>query len=201
MLWTGDPKKDHVFRERFAPVFQCVVPQTWWFFVPAEVTHFTVKAQRSSEYMSQREDWGMFIVTPRGQRIRALWGQPPITPATQYRQDMVAEVEVEPGTGGRFWSLEIGYGDSHNYSKANLCFDGIPPYLARSPEEWFDPQTGHKPAFKIYGFASAPIFPAVGRKIRRWPKSRSPVRLVKKSSRKNSHSCISTAPMGNRQIR
>ena len=150
VLWTGDPKKDHVFRERFAPAFQCVVPRTWWFFVPADVTHFSVKAQRSSEYMSQREDWGMFVITPRGQRIRALWGQPPITSAAQYRQDMVAEVEVEPGAGGRFWSVEIGYGDSHNYSKANLCFDGVPPYLARSPEEWFDPQTGHKPAFKIY---------------------------------------------------
>jgi len=51
VLWTGDPKKDHVFRERFAPVFQCVVPRTWWFYVPATVTHFSVTAQRSSEYM------------------------------------------------------------------------------------------------------------------------------------------------------
>lgn len=148
VLWTGDPTKDHVFRERFAPAFQCVVPRTWWFYVPAEVTHFTVKAQRSSEYMSQREDWGMFVITPRGQRIRALWGQPPNT--LPYRQDMIADVEVEPGAGGRFWALQIGYGDSHNYSKPNVCLEGVPPYLARSPEEWFDPATGKKPPVKLY---------------------------------------------------
>lgn len=148
VLWTGDPRKDHVFRERFAPVFQCVVPRRWWFFVPAEVTRFAVKAQRSSEHMSQREDWGMFVISPRGQRMRALWGQPPNT--QPYRQDMTAEVEVEPGTGGRFWAVEIAYGDSHPYSKPNICLDGVPPYLARSPEEWFDPATGRKPAFKVY---------------------------------------------------
>jgi hypothetical protein len=150
VLWTGDPTKDHVFRERFAPVFLPVVRRQWCFFVPAGVTKFTCKAQRSSEYMSQREDWGIFVLSPRGQRLRALWGQPAQTPAAQYRQDMTVEVEVEPGAGGRFWALEMGLGDSHQYSKPNICFDGIPPYLARSPEEWFDPETGRAPAVKLY---------------------------------------------------
>jgi hypothetical protein len=150
VLWTGDPTRRHNFRERFAPAFQMAVPRTWWFFVPEGVTRFSVKAQRSSEYMSQREDWGIFIISPRGQRIRALWGQPPVTPPQEYLQDMTAEVEVEPGAGGRFWAVQLGFGDSHNYSKPNLCFDGIPPYLARSPEEWFDPATGAKPPVKVY---------------------------------------------------
>ncbi len=150
VLWTGDPSKRHNFRERFAPAFQMVVPRHWWFWVPEGVTRFTCKAQRSSEYMSQREDWGIFIITPRGQRIRALWGQPPRTPPADYLQDMMAEVEVEPGAGGRFWSLELRNGDSHNYSKPNICFDGVPPYIARSPEEWFDPETGRKPRLKVY---------------------------------------------------
>ncbi len=150
VLWTGDPAGAHAFRDRMAPAFQCTVPRRWWFFVPAGVTRFSCKAQRSSEYMSQREDWGLFIITPRGQRIRALWGQPPHTPPKEYRQDMVAEVEVEPGAGGRFWALEMGFADSHNYSKPNICLEGVPPYLARSPEEWFDPATGSAPAAKLY---------------------------------------------------
>ena len=150
VLWTGDPSKRHNFRERFAPAFHMVVPRVWWFWVPEGVTRFTCKAQRSSEYMSQREAWGIFVVTPRGQRIQALWGQPLRTPPADYLQDMIAEVEVEPGAGGRFWSLEMRYGDSHNYSKPNLCLDGVPPYIARSPEEWFDPETGRKPRVKVY---------------------------------------------------
>ncbi len=171
VLWTGDPSKRHNFRERFAPAFQMVVPRQWWFWVPEGVTRFACKAQRSSEYMSQREDWGIFIVTPRGQRIRALWGQPPRTPPADYLQDMLAEVEVEPGAGGRFWSLELRNGDSHNYSKPNICFDGVPPYIARSPEEWFDPATGQKPRLKVYDdepfIQSARIEDVMQR---RWPK-------------------------------
>ena len=99
VLWTGDPSKRHNFRERFAPAFQMVVPRHWWFWVPEGVTRFTCKVQRSSEYMSQREDWGIFVITPRGQRIRALWGQPPRDSPADYLQDMIAEVEVEPGRG------------------------------------------------------------------------------------------------------
>jgi len=119
--------------------------------------------------MSQREDWGYFIITPRGQRIRALWGQPPHTPQIEYQQDMIVEVPVEPGAGGRFWAIQVGPGDSHTYSQINLCLDGVPPYIARSPEEWFDPTTGKKPAYKVYD--DDPFLPApfgYGKERQRW---------------------------------
>ncbi len=146
VLWTG-LTEGHMVDDRRA-VFQAVVPRRWWFWVPPEVTGFTVKAQRADRYMSQREDWGFFIITPRGQRIRALWGEPPH--AGSYRQDQVAEVPVEPGAGGRFWALEVQLGDSHDYSNINICFDGVPPYLAQSPETWFNPDTGMLPEVPLY---------------------------------------------------
>jgi hypothetical protein len=31
-----------------------------------------------------------------------------------------------------------------------LSIDGVPPYIARSPEEWFDPETHRKPRLKVY---------------------------------------------------
>jgi hypothetical protein len=61
-----------------------------------------------------------------------------------------AEVIVEPGSAGRFWGIEIRMGDSHTYSDINLALQGVPPYLARSPEEWFDAETGKHPKMAIY---------------------------------------------------
>ena len=168
VLWTGETE-GHAVEGRRA-VFQASVPRRWWFWVPAGVTEFTCKAQRADRYMSQREDWGFFIVSPRGQRIRAIWGQPPHTPAREYRQEQTAVVEVEPGAGGRFWALEVRFGDSHNYSNINICFDGVPPYIARSPEEWFDPATGAPLAVALYDdtpfIQSARIEPVMEE---RWP--------------------------------
>lgn len=140
VVWTGKTG-GHMVEDRRV-VFQSVVPRRWWFFVPKDVTEFTVRAQRADRYMSQREDWAFFVISPRGQRTNALVGQPP--KAGAYRQDMVARVEVEPGAAGRFWAIEVGYGDSHNHSNINLGFEGVPPYLARSPEEWFDPGYDHE---------------------------------------------------------
>jgi len=80
--------------------------------------------------------------------MRALWGQPPHE--GPYRQEQEVKVEVEPGTAGRFWCLEVRYGDSHNYSNVNITFDGVPPFLARSPEEWFNPVTGQVPQVPLY---------------------------------------------------
>jgi len=113
VLHTGDPEAHSVEGRR--AIFQASVPRRWWFWVPDDVTEFTVRAMRAGRYMSQREDWGFFIVSPRGQRVRALWGQPPITPRKEYQQEQVAKVEVEPGTGGRFWAVEVQLGDSHQY--------------------------------------------------------------------------------------
>jgi len=140
VVWTGKPS-GHTWEARRL-MFQASVPRRWWFWVPKGTTEFTCRAQRAHSHMSQREDWGYFIITPRGQRIRALWGQPPNTPRKDWQQEQVAKVEVEPGAGGRFWCVEVRLGDSHNYSNINFGLDGVPPYLARSPEEWFDPTTG-----------------------------------------------------------
>ena len=146
VVWTGETEGNAFDNRRF--ITQPIVPRRWWFWVPAGTTKFTCKSQRADRYMSQREEGGVFIITPRGQRIRALWGFPPNT--EPYRQELVTEVEVEPGAGGRFWAVEMRLGDSHNYSKPNFCLDGVPPYLARSPEEWFDPTTGARPVISPY---------------------------------------------------
>jgi len=168
VVWTGDPEA-HAVEGRRA-VFQASVPRRWWFWVPADTSRFKCKAQRADRYMSQREDWGFFIVTPRGQRIAALWGQPPKTPRNDYRRDQEVTVEVEPGAGGRFWALEVRLGDSHNYSNINFTLDGVPPYLARSPEEWFDPDSGRRPEVGPYDetpFIQSARDEAVMKK--RWP--------------------------------
>jgi hypothetical protein len=63
---------------------------------------------------------------------------------------MTVTVPVEPGAGGRFWSVSIGLGDSHNFSGINFALEGVPPYLARSPEAWFNPETGQPPTIDPY---------------------------------------------------
>ena len=163
VVWTGDCEGHAIEGRRL--VTQCSVPRRWWFWVPEDVTKFTCKAQRADRYMSQREDWGISIFSPRGQRVRMLWGQPP--KAGSYRQDMAQVIEVEPGAGGRFWSVEIRLGDSHNYSNINFCLDGVPPYLARSPEEWFDPTTGSAPAVNLYD--DSEFMQSVFKKNEKWP--------------------------------
>lgn len=171
VVWTGDPgtnlrnaedpikdaatgrQRDRLYYEKHGPlVFQATVPRRWWFWVPAEVTEFSCEALRDPWHMSQREDWGFFVISPRGQRIRALWGQPMNRShaSHEYLQRQKVEVEVEPGASGRFWCLEVSNGDSHNYSNINITFDGVPPFLARSPEEWFDPRTGTGPSVPVY---------------------------------------------------
>ena len=161
VVWTGEPKR-HIaddydpvkdpetgekrdrkyYEKRGQLVFQASVPRRWWFWVPKGVTEFKCHAMRADRHMSQREDWGYFIISPRGQRMRAMWGQPPFKTEKGYRGDMTVTVPVEPGTGGRFWSVQIRLGDSHNFSGINFALEGVPPYLARSPEEWFHPEKG-----------------------------------------------------------
>ncbi len=147
VLWTGNTQ-GHMIEDRRA-VFLPVAPRRWWFWVPHDVLRFKAKAQRADRYMSQREDWGFFIVSPRGQRIAALWGQPPAD-RTPYLQDQEADVYVEPGAGGRFWSLEVSLGDSHNYANVNICLEGVPPYLAASPENWFNPESEQLAPVTLY---------------------------------------------------
>ncbi|MCZ7644596.1 MAG: hypothetical protein M5U26_04810 [Planctomycetota bacterium] len=147
---TGKKRKPFFYEKKCPAVFQASVPRRWWFWVPPETRTFSCRAMRADRCMSQREDWGYFIVSPRGQRIRALWGQPPHTAGKAYRQEQAVEVEVEPGAGGRFWCLEVSLGDSHQYSNINFALEGVPPYLARSAEEWFNPETGKAPDVRLY---------------------------------------------------
>lgn len=168
VLWTGETG-GHMVEDRRA-VFQAVVPRRWWFYVPDDVTEFTAIAQRADRYMSQREKWGFFIVSPRGQRTNALWGQPPRSrPGQPYRQEQVATVEVEPGSGGRFWYAEIALGDSHDYSNINFALQGVPPYLARSPEEWFNPE--EEASMQALVYDSTPFIQAAKTDMlaQRWP--------------------------------
>lgn len=167
VLWTGKTG-GHLVDDRRA-TFQAVVPRRWWFYVPQDVTEFTALAQRADRYMSQREKWGFFVVSPRGQRTNALWGQPPRSPGQPYQQEQMAKVEVEPGSGGRFWYVEIALGDSHDYSNINFALEGVPPYLARSPEEWFNPDEQAPMEALVYD--STPFIQSAKTDMlaRRWP--------------------------------
>lgn len=168
VVWTGDSKGHAIEGRRL--VTHTSVPRRWWFFVPRGVTTFTVKAQRADRYMSQRERWGYFVMSPRGQRVASMWGQPlPPGPGEEYRAEMEVKVLVEPGTGGRFWCLESRYGDAHNYSKPNIALEGVPPYVARSPEEWFDPSTGKNADVVMYDDEPFMQYAPDGKVAQRWP--------------------------------
>lgn len=150
VVGTGSGQGD-MLKDRW---FLCnpFVPRTWYFFVPKGTREFTVRAQ-NSRGRSQREDDGITFFSPRGQRTAVLWGQanPDEKPNTpEGLVDRVLRILPEPGTTGRFWSFEARFGDSHTYSDINLTFAGIPPYVARSPEEWFDGATGQRPAVALY---------------------------------------------------
>lgn len=152
VVWTGKPS-GRAFENRWL-VTQCSVPRRWWFWVPEGAKEFTCRAQRDTGN-TEREDFGITVFSPRGQRLRAMWGQPWLLPdawpgGKRFRGEMSVRVPVEPGTAGRFWYLEVRLGDSHNYSNINLTLDGVPPYVARSPEEWFDPETGKAAPVKLY---------------------------------------------------
>jgi len=159
VVWTGDPNPTPAWAPAGQPLVhaimgrwmlvQCSVPRRYWFWVPPETRTFTCRSQQIANYQSQREDWGITIFTPRGQRIRTLWGD------ADYKRNppgstMTVPVNVEPGAAGRFWCVELRFADSHNYSKISFSLEGVPPYLARSPEEWFDPTTGQVPVINPY---------------------------------------------------
>ncbi len=158
VVWTGDPAtgapSDRSAVEQRRPFFQASVPRRWWFWVPDDVDRFVVRAQRTERHMSQREAWGLTVFSPRGQRMEVLWGQPPRTARAAYRQEMERVVEVVPGSGGRFWYIEVRNGDAHHFANVNFTFEGIPPYIARSPEAWFDGSTGERPPAHPYDKSS-----------------------------------------------
>jgi hypothetical protein len=158
VVFTGNPHEPEVVGNAMAGrwmIVQCSVPRRWWFWVPPGTKSFTARTQWIQNYQSQREDWGITIFSPRGQRVRTLWGdldldrgRPFDTPASRTASTIV---NVEPGAAGRFWCVELRFADSHNYSKISFSLEGVPPYVARSPEEWFDPSAKEPlPAVPVY---------------------------------------------------
>lgn len=126
-----------------------LVPRRWYFYVPEETDYFTIKTWGHGG-RSQREDHGLTLRSPIGQRMGMLWDNP--NPQVRdgeiiwgrHRDDLeeVLHVVVEPGSDGRFWSLEIEMGDAHIWSNFPVALERVPPYLAPSPEQWFDPDAG-----------------------------------------------------------
>ncbi len=135
--------------------FNPFVPRLWHFWVPPGTERFRIRAF-NVRGRSHREDHGLTVYSPRGQRMAVLWGQadlqnaPKLTIGKETLAAQEADIVVESGTAGRFWSVEIRMGDSHTYSDINLTLDGVPPYLAQTPEGWFDPETGKLPAVPVY---------------------------------------------------
>jgi hypothetical protein len=164
VVWTGDPNPTPLWKHGDQPqthaimgrwlITQCSVPRRWWFWVPPGTRSFTCRTQWIQNYQSQREDWGITVFSPRGQRVRTLWGDLDMDRGRPFdtgdSRTATAVVNVEPGAAGRFWCVELRFADSHNYSKISFSLDGVPPYLARSPEEWFDASTGTVPAVPLY---------------------------------------------------
>jgi hypothetical protein len=144
VVFTGKPEGS-AFENQWL-VTQPSVPRKWWFWVPAGTTEFTIRTQRDIGN-TERELPAITLFTPRGQRIAALFGHPfkgkRLFPGSkEWRGNLERKITVEPGNAGRFWAVELRLGDAHNYANINLSLDGVPPYVSRSPEEWFNPVTG-----------------------------------------------------------
>ena len=158
VVFTGNPHEPEVVGNAMAGrwlIVQCSVPRRWWFWVPPGTKSFTARTQWVQNYQSQREDWGITIFSPRGQRVRTLWGDLDMDRGRPFNtaesRTASTTVNVEPGAAGRFWCVELRFADSHNYSKISFSLEGVPPYLARSPEEWFDPAAAAAvPAVPVY---------------------------------------------------
>jgi len=133
-------------------VLHAMAPRRWYFFVPRGVVKFQVK-HTIFPFQSHREDYGFFVMSPRGQRMTAFFGGKPLDVETKLPNDpipVVKTIETDPGTTGRFWSIWACGGDSHNFSDLQILLDGVPPCLAPSPEQWFDPATGKAPEKLVY---------------------------------------------------
>ncbi len=116
-----------------------MVPRRWYFHVPAELETMEVKHTVLS-FQSHREDYGFFVMSPRGQRMAAFFGGRPLSRDNTSVFAVTQTIEVEPGTADRFWSFWACGGDSHNYSDLQILVRDVPPYYASTPEQWFDPE-------------------------------------------------------------
>jgi len=137
-------------------MLHAIAPRRWYFYVPPGTRSFAVQTVIGT-YQTQREDFGLMVMNPRGQRVAALYGGlSPSKPRLQSACEIVSTtIEPDAGTTGRFWSIWVTGGDSHCYSDLRIVLQGVPPYLAPAPEQWFDPATGAAPTPLVYD--EAPI--------------------------------------------
>ncbi len=156
VVWTG-PGTDNAspYHGQWLTVAP-MVPRTWYFLVPQGTTFFTIKTQ-SHPARTQREDQGLIVRSPRGQPVAALWDQPnpsvrdgQIVSGQTLHLEQEANIVVDPGSDGRFWSLEVRLGGGHTWTDYPIALLGVPPYLAQTPDMWFNPATGEIPARLVY---------------------------------------------------
>ena len=141
-----DPEKGPGRYQKWLSTFilYVMVPRRWYFFVPEGTETFKVK-HTIMPFQSHREDYGFLVMSPKGQRFKAFYGGKPFAVERELPNDGVLvkqTIEVDPGTAGRFWSIWATGGDSHNFSDLQIMLNGVPPYFAPTPEQWFDPRTG-----------------------------------------------------------
>jgi len=124
-------------------ILHAMAPRRWYFHVPAGTKRFEVK-HTVFPFQSHREDYGFLVMNPRGQRVEAFYGGKPLAVETVTPNvpiPVVRAVETDAGTDGRFWSIWATGGDSHSFSDLQILVNGVPPYYASCPEQWFDPRT------------------------------------------------------------
>jgi hypothetical protein len=149
--WDGDHEAKGV-HERFYKNFNvhAMAPRRWYFHVPSGTRTFEV-GTRILPFTSHREDYGFSVMSPRGQRVAAFFGGRSLRTELPPTGELRAQtIEVDEGCAGRFWSLWVVNGDSHTFSDLPLLLRGVPPYLAPTPEQWFNPATGQSPPKPVY---------------------------------------------------
>ena len=168
VLDCGDWEQRQGRQETF-DMHTVTVPRRWYFFVPEGVNEFQVGCTHGSAH---RQDSGMAVFTPRGQPVAAHYGSRPranagsftdrynMTPGwdidNQHPPMHVMNIETDPGSTGRFWSLWLCGGDGHCYSPMQVMLNGVPTYLSSMPEQWFNPQTGNAAPAVVYDFHIGP---------------------------------------------
>ena len=131
-------------------MLHAIVPRRWYFYVPQGVESFEVQ-QVIGTWQSHREDHGIVVMSPRGQRVAALYGGLSVKSDRPKKPRFISRtIETDAGTTGRFWSIWATGGDSHCYTDMRIVLKGVPPYVAPTPEQWFDPTTGKAPPKLVY---------------------------------------------------
>lgn len=138
VVFAGDPTMEDAGGATWFHLMNHL-PRRWWMFVPDGAEQFTLIVRHHSG-TSGREDMGVEIHSPRGQKVKAYWGSPGLELKPGEQREIT--IPVERGMDGRFWSVVLSNADSHWHSDNELGFRGVRPWLAQGPGMWFDPETG-----------------------------------------------------------